>query len=134
MPLKHCKIYSQTCFNWSVLSKSRKVLLLFTVNLTSINPLTPEFSEKNLQRIGHDHKNVIAGRYFNVDIVIHTFLKSIIIVDLNQFFPVDFSNYSMTLSPLISIFHCHTIFRSWQSLVFTTNVRKILVLSIFGFG
>jgi len=39
------------------------------------NPLTPEFSEKNLQRIGHDHKNVIAGcyMYFNVDIAIHTF-------------------------------------------------------------
>ena len=46
-----------------------------------VNPLTPEFSEKNLQRIGHDHKNVIAGCYFTVDIAIHTFLKSIIIVD-----------------------------------------------------
>ena len=62
-----------------------------------VNPLTPEFSEKNLQRIGRDHKNVIAGCYFNVDIPIHTFLKSIIIVDLAQFFPVDFSNYSMPL-------------------------------------
>ena len=62
-----------------------------------MNPLTPEFSEKNLQRIGCDHKNVIAGCYFNVDIAIHTFLKSIIIVDLTQFFPVDFSNYSMPL-------------------------------------
>jgi len=61
------------------------------------NPLTPEFSEKNLQRIGREHKYVIAGCYFNVDIAIHTFLKSIIIVDLTQFFPVDFSNYSMPL-------------------------------------
>jgi len=61
------------------------------------NPLTPEFSEKNLQRIGRDYKNVIGGCYFNVDIAIHTFLKSIITVDLTQFFPVDFSNYSMPL-------------------------------------
>jgi len=61
------------------------------------NPLTPEFSEKNLQRIGRDYKNVIAGCYFNVDIAIHTFLKSIITVDLTQLFPVDFSNHSMPL-------------------------------------
>ena len=65
----------------------------FSVVVSVVNPLTPEFSEKNLQRIGRDHKNVIAGCYFNVDIAIHTFLKSIIIVDLTQFFPVDFSNY-----------------------------------------
>jgi len=44
--------------------------------------LTPEFSE--LQRIGRDHKNVIAGCYFNVDIAIHTFLKSIIIVGVSR--------------------------------------------------
>ena len=66
---------------------------------------------------------------------IQLFMRStIIIVDLTQFFPIDFLNYSMPLQLLISIFHCHTIFRSWQSLVFTTNVGKILVLSIFGFG
>ena len=65
--------------------------------LFPFNPLTPEFSEKNLQRIGRDYKNVIAGCYFNVDIAINTFLKSIITVDLTQFFPVDFSNYSMPL-------------------------------------
>ena len=85
--------------------------------LFPFNPLTPEFSEKNLQRIGRDYKNVIAGCYFNVDIAIHTFLKStcIITVDLTQFFLVDFSNYSTArkywcISTRRNVIRCHFVF------------------------